>query len=750
MELNKICPHCMREVEEGAFCPHCGKNVAERQQLPPFTILNGKYLVGDVLGEGGFGITYIGLDLTLEIRVAIKEFFPAGHVARDSATTTQVTVFAGQDEENIARWQEEFLDEARCLVKCKELPGVVDVKGFFNENNTAYFVQEFLDGMTLKDYMASLGGKIPVDVLMPAMEPVVVALAQVHNHGLIHRDISPDNIMRLKDGTMKLFDFGAAKLLGDTSEKSMVLKPGYAPEEQYRKNGNQGPWSDVYALCATFYKCLTGETPVEANERMRQDILKAPSMYGVMIPPAIEATLLQGMAVYAENRIQNMNALHTALYSNYVPMGNIVRGQTVPVMGTMERTMPMVNQVSVDAYSDDDSVTMPLLNNGQTMQMPNNGQTMPLPNNGQTMPLPNNGQPAMMPGYGQQTPAKKSKAPLILGIIGGVAVFAIVIVVVLVLVLGGKDKDRTDGDEMKAQTETTTTETETKPETVVEEPAQENDADQALAEIADHFAAAEDWSAQAEVLPEYYALLEANGVQDGYSEQIAADYAAYCESLNAFLDNMNAVDPSPAIYGEMSNDMQVAVEIGQELDARGAFVDYAAMQARRDNLQAEYTTKLCEKYDGVADNAINTNGQISRSELWKIMEGADSCGIYDDGDACHPVRTRFASALAFHIDSEIGSMTADEAVKYIYENLEESQFSLLLLYYLAYAYADGNGTQMFEQASDIIRNYTGVDFYNLSDPDKKNFIYYFSHSEYDGARNEILNTIGASFYNPYE
>ncbi len=741
MDINKICPHCMREVTEGAFCPHCGKNITERQQLKhqlmPFTILDGKYLVGDVLGEGGFGITYIGLDLTLEIRVAIKEFFPAGHVARDSQTTTQVTVFKGQDEENISRWKEEFLDEARCLVKCKELPGVVDVKGFFNENNTAYFVQEFLDGMTLKDYMASLGGRIPVDVLMPAMEPVVVALAQVHNHGLIHRDISPDNIMRLKDGTMKLFDFGAAKLLGDTSEKSMVLKPGYAPEEQYRKNGNQGPWSDVYALCATFYKCLTGETPVEANERMRQDILKAPSMYGVMIPPAIEATLLQGMAVYAENRIQNMNALHNALYSGYVPMGNIVSGQSAPMMNTM----PMSGQVSVDAYSDDDSVTVPLLDNDKTIPLFQNGQ-----------PMPNNGQSAQMPGYGQPMPAKKSKTPLILGIVGGVAAFAIVIVVVLVLVLGGKDRKNDDSDGLKAKKETTTTEqvASDSTETVTEKEPVWDDTDAALSVIADRFATAQDWSEQSEILAEYYAFLDANGAGEKSVAQITADYSTYCDNLNAFLDNMDAADPSPAIYGEMSNDLQAAVDIGRELEARGVRVDYGVMQSRKDALSASYTTRLCEKYDTAAQNAIDANGQVSRSELWKILDGANSCGIYAQGDVNHPVCSRYASALALHVDSEIGSKTADEAVKFIYENLEESQFSPLLLYYLAFAYGDEQGRQMFDKASDILINEAGIDFGSLPDPEKKNFVYYFSHEDCSALRDILIDAVGADFYNPYE
>ena len=134
-------------------------------------------------------------------------------------------------------------------------------------------MQEFLEGQTLKEYCRERGGKLPVEQLLPALEPVILSLEEVHKEGLIHRDISPDNIMLLKSGQMKLLDFGAARDFTQEGEKSLsvLLKPGYAPEEQYRTKGNQGPWSDIYALAGTIYKRITGVTPPESMERMRKD-----------------------------------------------------------------------------------------------------------------------------------------------------------------------------------------------------------------------------------------------------------------------------------------------------------------------------------------------------------------------------------------------------------------------------------------------------------------------------------------------
>ncbi len=324
MEIERLCPRCMGEMPEGnkKICPHCGYDFDSPReithQLKPFTILEGKYLVGDVLGEGGFGITYIGFDLNLEIKVAIKEFYPNGFATRESQYTSELTAYAGQNMDAVYKWRDNFVKEARSLAKCSHLPGIVGVKDYFQENNTAYIIMEYLEGQTLKEHMKARGGKLPAEDVFGMMRPVISSLEEVHKEGLIHRDISPDNLILLKGGNVKLLDFGAARDYTDSGEKSLsvMLKPGYAPEEQYRTKGKQGPWSDVYALCATMYKCITGITPPESMERMRQDELKKISSLGISISPQGEAALEKGMAVFAEERCQSMGELENLLYGS--------------------------------------------------------------------------------------------------------------------------------------------------------------------------------------------------------------------------------------------------------------------------------------------------------------------------------------------------------------------------------------------------------------------------------------------------
>ena len=325
MDIEKICMGCMREItQKGECCTYCGYRIADASHeenihhLKPYSILAGKYLVGKVLGEGGFGITYIGLDLNLEMKVAIKEFYPNGFVTREGTVTSMVTEYAGTSQQAVKKWKEGFIREARILAKCSNLSGIVGVKDFFQENNTAYIIMEYLEGETLKEHLKKIGGKMPVQEVISLMRPVITSLSKMHELGMIHRDISPDNIIIQSDGSVKLLDFGAARDYASEEEKSLsvLLKPGYAPEEQYRTKGKQGPWSDVYALCATIYKCITGITPLESMERMREDCLQKPKALGIPIAKELEECILKGMEVYSENRIQNMNELYSGLYNS--------------------------------------------------------------------------------------------------------------------------------------------------------------------------------------------------------------------------------------------------------------------------------------------------------------------------------------------------------------------------------------------------------------------------------------------------
>ena len=282
------------------------------------TRLIGRYTIEGVLGQGGFGITYLGIDELHEKKVAIKEFFPQGIVTRNIEYEDTVTVTFVGEKDNYEKGKERFLKEARTMAKFSKDEGIVKALDFFEINNTAYIVMEYLEGITLKQYLRENQRIAPED-LIELLVPLIESLDEIHSQGMIHRDISPDNIMVLPDGRIKLMDFGAARDYTEFGEKSLsiVLKPGYAPPEQYQTHGIQGPWTDIYALCATMYKCITGENPPDAIERVMDDSLKKISEFGIAIPPQEEAAIIKGMSVSAKDRYQDIKDLCEDLYGGY-------------------------------------------------------------------------------------------------------------------------------------------------------------------------------------------------------------------------------------------------------------------------------------------------------------------------------------------------------------------------------------------------------------------------------------------------
>ena len=282
------------------------------------TRLIGRYTIEGVLGQGGFGITYLGIDELHEKKVAIKEFFPQGIVTRNIEYQDTVTVTFVGEKDNYEKGKERFLKEARTMAKFSKDEGIVKALDFFEINNTAYIVMEYLEGITLKQYLRETQRIAPED-LIELLVPLIESLDEIHSKGMIHRDISPDNIMVLPDGRIKLMDFGAARDYTEFGEKSLsiVLKPGYAPPEQYQTHGIQGPWTDIYALCATMYKCITGENPPDAIERVMDDSLKKISEFGIAIPPQEEAAIIKGMSVSAKDRYQDIKDLCEDLYGGY-------------------------------------------------------------------------------------------------------------------------------------------------------------------------------------------------------------------------------------------------------------------------------------------------------------------------------------------------------------------------------------------------------------------------------------------------
>jgi len=323
-------------------CPKCGCDNAavsnEAHQLECGSILAGTYLIGKVLGQCGFGITYIGWDLNLDIKVAIKEYYPEGCVTRDAHTHISVLTYAGPKEAYFQKGKERFVNEAKALAKFPGDSGVVGVRTFFYENGTAYIVMDFVEGETLKAYAQRRGGKLPSAEVLSLFQPIFRSLARVHDSGLLHRDISPDNLMLKTDGTLALLDFGAARQISAEGEHSNTInvKHGFAPEEQYRTRGEQGPWTDVYALCATIYRLTTGRTPPEALDRMADGtLLTPPNQLGADFTPAQEAAILHGLAVRASDRTRDVRQLEKELYG-----GERTVFAAPPVSTTYEPAVP--------------------------------------------------------------------------------------------------------------------------------------------------------------------------------------------------------------------------------------------------------------------------------------------------------------------------------------------------------------------------------------------------------------------------
>lgn len=318
------CMSCMKEytVPQGyeqvrLCCPHCGylegTPPKEANHLYPGMVLQDRYEIGIVVGFGGFGIIYKAWDRQLDIVVAIKEYYPSGMVTREPGQKN-VIVYEGDRKKDYYEGLGRFLEEARTTAQFDHSEYIVQVKNFFQENNTAYIVMEYLNGISLKEYM-KMSGKMKVKDALQVTDAVVEALKEMHAAGILHRDIGPGNIF-IYGRQIKVIDFGLARLSDTEKEltRSVALTPGYAPPEQYQNKSKQGPWTDIYALAATLYTMVTGQKPEESSDRQMEDLQQDAKDVNPEIPEDLSNAIMKGMAVNPELRFRTVEDFSEAIH----------------------------------------------------------------------------------------------------------------------------------------------------------------------------------------------------------------------------------------------------------------------------------------------------------------------------------------------------------------------------------------------------------------------------------------------------
>lgn len=319
----KLCMGCMNEIEDHlSTCPYCGFNETTLRQesyyLDPGTIIGGKYIVGRVLSYGGHTVSYMGMDAEKNRKVIVKEYLPSDFSTR-SEGEKEVTIYSGDGQQQFEQGLTNFLNEANRIQHLQNINGIAKVYDCISENETGYVISEYVEGHTLKEILET-GKRYSAEEAADFIRKILQGLVEVHRMDIVHCDISPETIMITSSGDIKLTDFGATRYVTTANSKSLsiILKRGFAPEEQYRSKGVRGPWTDVYALGAVMYYMITGTVPQESVERALSDDLKEPSKLGISIPKNIENALMNALNVYQKDRTPSAEAFLAELNSREV------------------------------------------------------------------------------------------------------------------------------------------------------------------------------------------------------------------------------------------------------------------------------------------------------------------------------------------------------------------------------------------------------------------------------------------------
>ncbi|MCM1327819.1 MAG: serine/threonine protein kinase [Ruminococcus sp.] len=337
-----LCSGCFSPVKKEP-CKKCGFSeesyTPDNVALPCGSVLMGSFLIGGVIGKGGFGITYRAYDVKYGRVIAIKEYFPIELAVREQGGTA-LAVRDRKSAEMFRHGAEKFYNEASFVAKFSGNPNIVKVYQFFYENNTAYFTMEYLDGMTLKDYVTRCGCVNPGQAVNIA-DKIAYALCEAHRSSVLHRDVSPDNIMLCRDGNVKLLDFGAARQVFPEGSQllSVILKPGFAPLEQYMRNGKQGEWTDVYSLAASVFYGLTGQIPEDPQSRFEEDSRMDSGLSGIQ--PDLRNVICYGMKIRYAERYQTTEEFRAALANVPIRRQEVRLPRVIPEATEAEKQNPV-------------------------------------------------------------------------------------------------------------------------------------------------------------------------------------------------------------------------------------------------------------------------------------------------------------------------------------------------------------------------------------------------------------------------
>lgn len=432
-----LCDFCFEPISPGSVCTKCGltheKYQAEAGLLMPGTNLLGKYIIGRVLGRGGFGATYLAYSSERNKVVAIKEYYPTG-IANRAKGEEKISIVSADKRKVFEKGANRFFEEAKTMSRFNTNKNVVSVYEFFYANDTVYYSMEYLEGIDLKGYISKKGGKLSEAEAVTIMRCICDALVAVHSTQTLHRDISPDNIFICTNGDVKLIDFGAAKqVVSEHAEQnySVVVKQGFAPAEQYNSKGRQGVWTDIYAVGASMYYAITGKVPTDAMDRVNNpDIVFDP---GLNISPMFENIIKKCLQSKIEDRYQSAIELLGAL--DELNVHNVVLGGSDYVQNIYNGVSSGL-QGNVVSFGGNNRVSSHM----QTGYNPyGNSQYVNshMPPNNMTY-YPQSGYPQSR--YSQMQPPiskygeKKEKSGILKGVIIGVCALVIIALIVILVV----------------------------------------------------------------------------------------------------------------------------------------------------------------------------------------------------------------------------------------------------------------------------------------------------------------------------